>query len=72
MKNKTMTVWFAVNKNGYVSMYAKEPQRNEKTGKWDCNLPFINSLVYNQICQLVEKSGMDWTKEPECITFQMD
>ena len=72
MSKKTITVWFAVNKNGFVGMYAEEPKRNNKTGKWESKFPFVNSGVYNQIRELAEKVNFDWNKEPECITFQMN
>ena len=38
-KNKTITVWVGVNKNGKISMHTVEPTRNEKTGKWMSNSP---------------------------------
>ena len=69
---KTLTVWFAVNKNGFIGIYSDEPKRNIETGKWESKFPFINSLIYDQICQLVEKAKLDWNKEPECISFQFD
>ena len=64
-----MTVWFAVNKNGFIGLYADEPSRNKKTGKWESKFPVVNSLVYDQIVSLVEKSGMKWENDPECINL---
>lgn len=71
MKKKSVTVWFAVNKGGFVGMYAEEPTRNEETGKWDSKFPFVNSIVYDQIVTLVEKSGFNWESEPQCLTLQL-
>ena len=68
---KTITVWFAVNKNGFIGVYADEPIRNDKTGKWESKFPFINSTVYPEIVKLAENSKMDWLKEPECLTFKL-
>jgi len=70
MKSKTVEVWFAVNKNGFVGMYNEQPVRNEETGKWESKFPFVNSLAYDQIVALVEKAQMNWNNNPECITLQ--
>ena len=67
---KTIQVWFAVNKNGFIGMFLDKPTKNEITGKWDSNHCFVNSLVYPQICSLVEKAGMNWDSEPEVVSFQ--
>ena len=67
---KTIQVWFAVNKNGFVGMWLDKPERNEDIGKWESNHCFVNSLIYPQICQLVEKAKMDWESDPEVVSFQ--
>lgn len=69
-KQKTIQVWFAVNKNGFVGMFLDEPTRNENTGKWDSDHYFVNSLIYPQICEIVEKAKMTWEAEPQVISFQ--
>ncbi len=33
MANKSRECWVAVNKNGFISLFVKQPTRNEKTGK---------------------------------------
>ena len=48
------------------------PKRNEKTGKWDSEFPFVNSLVYDQVVVLVEKAGLKWENEPECININFE
>lgn len=68
----TVTVWFAVNKNGYVNMHLVEPIKNEKTGKWESKYPFVNSIVYDGIKKLVEKSKMNWQSEAEALTLQIN
>ena len=65
-----ITVWFAVNKNGFVGLYSDEPKRNKDIGKWESKLPFINSVIYEQIIDLVQKTSMTWDKEPECIQIK--
>lgn len=62
-----MNVWIAVNKNGFIGMYAKEPKRNEQTGKWECKYCVCNSIVYKEICNLAEKAKMTWINEPELL-----
>jgi len=69
-KNKTLTVWFAVNKNGFVNMFLNTPVRNKESGVWTSNHYFINSEIYPQICTLVEKAKMNWDSEPEVIQFK--
>ena len=69
MNKKTIQIWFAVNKNGFVGLYAEEPKRNSKIGKWESLYPFINSIIYKEISELVEKTKINWEHEPECITL---
>ena len=71
-KQKSMTIWFEVNKSGFVGLFTEEPKRNEKTGKWDSEFPFVNSLVYDQVVVLVEKAGLKWENEPECININFE
>ncbi len=65
----TKTIWFAVNKNGFVGLYLDKPVRNKLTKKWESKYPFINSIIYNEIVDLVEKAKYTWENEPECITI---
>lgn len=68
---KTITIWFGVNKNGFVCMHSVEPVRNEKTGKWESKYPFVNSAIYDEICKLATKSKMSWNSEIEALTLQI-
>lgn len=72
MKQISKTIWFAVNKSGFIGLYADEPKRNNTTGKWESKFPFINSNIYDQITSLVEKSNIDWKNEPECLTLKFE
>jgi hypothetical protein len=70
MENKKIiNVWFAINKNGSISMFLNKPTKNTKTGKWESNHFFVNSLIYSQIKKLVEQTKMNWESEPEVIQF---
>ena len=67
-----ITIWFAVNKNGFVGLYADEPKRNNELGKWESKHPFVNSIIYEQIVNLAEKSNLTWDKDPECIQIKIE
>ena len=69
MENTTINIWFAVNKNGFVGLYCDEPKRNIDNGKWESDSPFLNSVIYNQISDLVKRTKFSWNNNPECITF---
>lgn len=69
MNNKSIQVWFAVNKSGFIVLSLDEPKRNEKTGKWDSKYPFISSKVNQEISDLIEKTKINWDHEPECLTI---
>lgn len=69
-KKKTITVWVGVNKNGKISMHTVEPTRNEKTGKWTSNSPFVNSVLYQNLSDVFEKTQMSW--ESSCEIFQIN
>ena len=51
-------------------MFLDQPTRNEETGKWEANHCFVNSVIYNQICKLVEKTKMNWESDVEVIVFK--
>lgn len=67
---KNLTIWVAVNKNSFVNLFINEPQRNNDTCKWVGDF-FINSLLYNQFKDMVEKSNMNWLNEPEPFTINL-
>lgn len=71
MTTKEFMVWFCVNKDGFICMFADEPKRNTETKKWDSKFPFVNSILYDQIIKIVENAKMTWENDPEIITFQL-
>ena len=70
LKRKSITIWVGVNKNGKISMHTAEPKRNDDTGRWVSNSPFINSVLYKNLSDVFEKSPMNW--ETPCEVFQIN
>lgn len=68
-KKKSITVWIGVNRNGKISMHTVEPTRNEDLGVWVSNSPFVNSVLYTNLSQTIEKTSMNW--ESSCEVFQI-
>jgi len=66
--NTTLNVWFCVNKNRDICMFLDIPER--KDDKWIGKKPFINSVLYKQIGELVEKTKFGWMNDPECLTLK--
>ena len=69
--NKTITVYVGVNKNGSIALHLIEPTRDEIRGMWISRIPFCNSIAYNQLVSLVEKSNLTWNNDPEPITLNI-
>jgi len=69
--NKTITVYVCVNKNGSIGLHSIEPTRDENRGMWISKMPFCNSIAYNQLVSLVEKSNLTWNNDPEPITLNI-
>ena len=68
-KKKSITVWIGVNRNGKISMHTVEPTRDEDLGVWVSNSPFVNSVLYANLSQTIEKTPMNW--ESSCEVFQI-
>ena len=69
-KLKSVQIWFAVNKNGQVRMFLDNPKRNINKGIWESKCPYINSLLYKDICQVVQQAKMTYENNPECLEIQ--
>jgi len=69
MKQKTMTIWCAMNKDGKVSMHLKEPHKDGNI--WMSDAPFCNSIVYNNIADLFEKTSYNWTNDPQVFVINL-
>ena len=70
-KKKTIKIWAGVNKNGNLSMHAEQPVRDEARGIWTSKLPFINSILYENLSKMFEKSDIKWTNDCEFLEFNI-
>ncbi len=68
-KNKTIQIWFCVNKKNKVQMFLEEPKRNKELGRFEGNAPFINSMIYDEICKYAR--NMNFESEPQCLPIQI-
>ena len=66
---KSRECWVAVNKNGFIVLFTKEPKRNIEAGKWEGNL-YADSVIYNIMKDIVKKGKMTWESEPEYFSFE--
>lgn len=64
-------VWFAVNRDGFLGLYLEEPKRDDTTGKWVSDKPFLNTVLYRQVKDMVDKSKFTWSMDPECFAIQL-
>ena len=69
---QTQTIWFAVNKNGKVVMFTEEPIKNESMGVWVSKSPYVNSVIYDDICEVVRRAKMGFNHECQCIELHID
>ena len=70
-KKKSIKVWAGVNKNGKLSLHGEQPVRDEDRGIWVSKLPFVNSVLYNQVATMFEKANITWTNDCEFLEFQL-
>ena len=71
LKNKSVAVWFGVNKDGTVVMFASEPTKDEENGRWVSKFPMVNSIIYPQVCMIAEKTKMTFESEIQFIEFMV-
>ena len=72
MKKKSVKVWFGVNKNGTVVMFADEPIRDEENGRWMSKYPFVNSAIYPQLCKMAEMAKLTFESEIQFMEFVIE
>ena len=70
-KKKSIKVWAGVNKNGKLSLHGEQPVRDEDRGIWVSKLPFVNSVLYDQVATMFEKANITWTNDCEFLEFQL-
>ena len=68
---KSVVIWFAVNKNGTVRMFLDNPTKNVDLGIWESKKPYVNSVLYKDICQIVQQARMSFENNPEIIEMQI-
>ena len=71
IKKKSITVWLGVNKNGKISIHTEEPIRDEEHGVWKSNSPFLNSVLYANLSQMIERTQMNWESGYEIFQIQI-
>lgn len=64
-KNNFITIWAAINKNGKLALYTDKPTKNSEQGIWVGKYPFLNSMVYDNLKSMIEKTEMNWNCDPE-------
>lgn len=65
MDNK-IQVWFAKNKNEHLVMFTSEPIREGE--KWVGDY-YLNSVVYNVLSQMLEKTPYSFDDDAQYIEF---
>jgi hypothetical protein len=51
-------------------MHGEQPVRDDVRGIWVSKLPFVNSVLYNQVSAMFEKANITWTNDCEFLEFQ--
>lgn len=70
-KKKTIKIWIGVNKNGKISMHAEQPVKNEKTGRWESKMPFLNSVLYNEFSNMFQKTELNFDTPPQFLEINI-
>lgn len=69
---KRIGIWFGVNKNGTVVMFATEPTKDIENGRWISKFPMVNSRIYPELCKLVEKTKLTFENEIQFIELPVE
>lgn len=64
-KNNFITIWAAINKNGKLALYTDKPFKDLNQGIWVGKYPYLNSIVFNNLKGMIEKTEMNWECDPE-------
>ena len=65
---KVQTAWIVKNKSGKLMIFIKEPTRDIDNGIWKGDI-YLNSVLYNQMSQMLQQSEFSWDNDPEPIEF---
>ena len=69
---KTIKLWVGVNGNGFVTIHATEPHRDNKNLRWLSTTPFCNSLLQEQLETIINASGMTWDDDVEYFEIPIE
>ena len=69
-KKKSLLIWIGVNKDKSISMHTEEPTRDNERGIWVSKSPFINSILHNEVVEMIGKTDMSW--EADAQPFQLN
>lgn len=64
-KNNFITIWAGINKNGNLALYFDRPKKDSNKGIWIGKYPYLNSIVYNNLKSMIEKTEMSWECDAE-------
>lgn len=70
MNKKTIKVWAGINKDRSLSLHSVEPKRNDKAGIWESNAPYLNSVLYNELSAMFEKTELNFNTP--CQFFEIN
>ena len=65
---RTIKIWAAINKNGFLVLTTDKPNKNMKSGKWEGNY-YINSIIYNMVKDLFSKTDFNWQSDAQYFEF---
>jgi len=64
-------IWFCVNRDGQVRMFLDEPKRNVKAGRFEGTSPYVNTIIYRDMCEVVKQAKMNFETDPQAIEIQI-
>lgn len=70
-KSKSQIIWFVVDKHNKVWMYLDEPKKNQELGCWQSKYPYVNSFIYDEICQVANNALLNFDSEAQCLELQI-
>ena len=64
--DKTLIIWFGINKNNKVRMFLEEPTRDNDLKIW-VGKNFCNSVIQKQLENMVKGSSLSWESDAQVI-----
>lgn len=66
---KNVSIWVAVAKDGHLMLFTNKPTRTNTS--WKGN-HYVNSVLYENVKNLMGGSNMTFESEPEAIIFTIE